>query len=152
MSERYRALVVEQERLLAAMEAMEPADLAAWYTSFGQKYERGIRRAKERLTETMIAGGDLPGLTLEYSYEWPPEAAEEFPDLVRSLSITAEVADAGEFARLVDLVVEQAPEARVTTDRKLDGRRANQVILRGGQAGARLQELRAARPRLKVKV
>jgi hypothetical protein len=127
------------------------ADLAHWYKTEGRDLELAIRRIKDRLTAHMIDNGDLPGLGLAYRTEWAPDAVAEFPELVRQWSLTADVVDASTFDRLLELVTEEVPEAIIRQESKIDGRRANQVILRGGQAGERLRALKTDVPRLVVK-
>ena len=128
-----------------------PDELARWWLDTGQHLSAELWRVRDRLIDHQVQHGDLPGLGVTFYYEWNPEAANEFPDLVRARSVAVDDLTEPDFQRLVELVVEQVPSAKVTTGQKIDGRKANQVILRGGTDGARLQELRAGKPRLVVK-
>ena len=128
-----------------------PDELARWWLDTGQHLSAELGKVRDRLIDHQVQHGDLTGLGVTFYYEWNPEAGNEFPDLVRARSVTADDLTEPDFQRLVELVVEQVPSAKVTTGQKIDGRKANQVILRGGADGARLQELRSGRPRLVVK-
>lgn len=128
-----------------------PDELARWWIESGVVLQRYLGVVRDRLVAHMVEQGDLPGLGLAWRYEWAPDAGAEFPHLLRSQVLHAEHPDPAAIGRMLELLVEQVPDAKLTTETKIDGRKANQVILRGGADGARLQELRAARPRLEVK-
>ncbi len=126
-------------------------ELAQWYLTVGKPFERASAKVRAALTAHMIENGNLPGMTLEFTYDWAPDAGAEFPHLVRKLTATISHTDPAVMGRIVELVTEQTPDATITTETKIDGVKANSVILRGGADADRLRSLRSAKPRLVVK-
>jgi hypothetical protein len=128
-----------------------PAQLAEFWLQRGIVITEVLRSIKARLTQYLLEGQSLPGLSLTWSYEYPPDAAAEFPDLVTRRAVTATVGTEQEFQQIVEFLAEFVPEAENKFDLKIDGRRANQLILHGGNGGDRLKALRSETPRLVVK-
>lgn len=121
---------------------------AHFWLEHGEQLTKDLYAIKDEITAHMRERGDLPGLGLQYRYEYPVDAGAEFPHLVSKHLLEVEVQEAGDFGRLLDLVLEQMPEAKTRVNVRMDGRRVNQVLLRGGADAARLQQLRIGKARL----
>jgi hypothetical protein len=129
----------------------DPAILADFWQRRGISLMAELRAIKDRITAAMVAGATFPGMSLTWSYEYPPDAAAEFPDLVTKRAVTATVGTEAEFQQIVEFLAEFVPEAENKFDLKIDNRKANSIILHAGQGADRLKALRSETPRLVVK-
>ncbi len=171
--------MIDNDELLAAMEAQEntlriggvdvrvpsgtdtivsvppvdtdPAILADFWQRRGIALQAELRAIKDRITAALVEGASFEGLSLTWSYEYPPDAAAEFPDLVTKRAVTATVGSEAEFQQIVEFLAEFVPEADNKFDLRIDGRKASSMILHGGTGGDRLKQLRSETPRLVVK-
>jgi hypothetical protein len=113
-----------------------------------------LYRARRRLSDAVRDGGPLitssGRLGLEAAgYEYPPDIAQEFPGLGHHV-VSAVVDTVEQAERILSLVSEEVPSARVSHDLKVDGRAAARLVNQGGEAAKRILDLRVAKGRLKV--
>jgi hypothetical protein len=127
------------------------ATLAAWWSEHASAVKRALTSIQDALVAHLLTGAELPGLTLSHRYTYAVDAGSEFPQLVSQRTLSLSLEDEERWQELLDLVLTAMPDAETTFDLKIDGRKANSLILADAAGAERLRQLRTDTPFLRAK-